>query len=109
MSRLQSQWLRLGLFQSIKPKTLYQPGKANIVTDALSWSRPSAAKSEESAHQEQQEDQDAGKQCDQAFTVTSSVRVEESELKAFREAQQADPVLKIFFELPKVWLKRRNL
>ena len=50
---------------------VYQPGKANIVADALSQSRPNAAKSEEPAHQEQQNDQDAEAQCDQAFTVTS--------------------------------------
>ena len=53
LSRLQSRWLRLGLFQSIQPKMVYQPGKANIVADALSRSKTSAAKVEESAHQEQ--------------------------------------------------------
>ena len=40
--------------------------------------------------------------------MTSSVRVEESELMAFRDAQQADPVLKELLELPEVELKRRN-
>ena len=86
----------------------YQLGKANIVADALSWSRPSAAKSEESTHQEQQNDQDAEAQCDQAFTVTSSVRLDESELMAFRDTQQADPVLKTLLELPEVELKCKN-
>ena len=85
LSWLQSRWLRLGLFQSIQPKMVYQLGKANIVADALSRSRPSAATSKESAHLEQWNDQDAVKQCDQAFTMTSSVRAEESELKAFRD------------------------
>ena len=66
---------------------VYQPGKANIVADALLWSRSKATKSEEYDQQEQQEDQDAGKQCDQAFTITNSVRVEESELMAFKKAQ----------------------
>ena len=87
---------------------VYQLGKANIVADALSWSMPSAAKSEESAQQEQQDDQDAEAQCDQAFTVTSSVRVEESELIAFRDAQQANLVLKTLLELLEVELKHRN-
>ena len=49
LSWLQSRWLRLGLFQSIQPKMVYQPGKANIVADALSWSQSNAAKSEEAA------------------------------------------------------------
>ena len=47
---------------------------------------PSVTKSEESTHQEQQNDQDAETQYDQAFTVTSSVRLDESELMAYRDA-----------------------
>ena len=35
----QTKWIRLGLFQYIQPKMVYQPGKANIVADALSRSR----------------------------------------------------------------------
>ena len=53
LSRLQSQWLQHGLFQSIQTKMVYQQGKANIVADALSRSWPSAAKSEESTNWEQ--------------------------------------------------------
>ena len=108
LSRLQSRWLRLGLFLSIQPKVVYQLGRPNIVADALLRSRPIVAKSEESAHQEQQDDQDAEKQYDQAFTVTSSVRVEESELMAFRDAQQADPMMRKLLELPEVELKCKN-
>ena len=40
--------------------------------------------------------------------MTSSVCVDESELGAFRDAQQADPVLNTLFELPEMELKRRN-
>ena len=36
--RSQTRWIQLGLFQSIEPKIIYQPGKANIVADALSRS-----------------------------------------------------------------------
>ena len=107
LSRLQSRWLRHGLFQSIQPKMQYQPGKANIVTDALSRSRPSV-KSEESAQQEQRNDQNAEAQCDQAFQITNSVRLDESELIAFRDAQQADPILQTLLQLPGMGLQRRN-
>ena len=86
---------------------VYQLDKANIVADALSRSQPSAAKSEESAHQEQ-EDQDAVQQFDQAFTVTSLVQASETELIAFKNAQQADPILRTFFTLLVMELKRRN-
>ena len=37
LSRSQTRWIRLGLFQSIQPK-IKQPGKANVVADALSRS-----------------------------------------------------------------------
>ena len=107
-SRLQSRWLQLGLFQSIHPKMVYQPSKANTIADALSWSKPSAAEAEESAHQEQQNDQDAESQCGLSFVVTSSVRIEESELMAFKNAQQADPLLMKLLELPKVELKHKH-
>ena len=104
LSWLQSRWLWLGLFQPILPKMLHQPGKANIVTDALLHSRPSVGKAEESV---QQEDSRTTKmqeeQCDQAFTMTSSVRIEESELMAFKNAEQADPVLKKLRQVARRW------
>ena len=39
LTRVQTRWLRLGLFQSIRPTIKYQPGKVNVVADALSQSQ----------------------------------------------------------------------
>ena len=40
--------------------------------------------------------------------MTSSASIAESELIAFRDAQQADPVLKTLLELPEMELQRKN-
>ena len=37
--RVQTRWLRLGLFQSIRPTIKHQPGKANVVANTLSRSQ----------------------------------------------------------------------
>ena len=39
LSQAQTRWVRLGFFQSIQPAIVYQPGKANILADALSRSK----------------------------------------------------------------------
>ena len=39
LTRVQTRWLRLGLFQFIRPTITYQPRKANVVADALSRSQ----------------------------------------------------------------------
>ena len=39
LTRVQIRWLRLGLFQSIRPTIKYQPGKANAVAETLTRSQ----------------------------------------------------------------------
>ena len=48
LSWVQARWLRLGLFQSIRPTVKYQLGKSNIVANVLSQSQcPTAEDTEE--------------------------------------------------------------
>ena len=115
LSRSQTRWIRLGLFQSIQPKITYQPGKANIVTDALSRSRPQfqAQSKEQDKIQQQhrlhlaegQETEDSGF----LFATTLSTGVEKAQFKTVQEAQKADPVLTTYIKLPKAELTRRGM
>ena len=47
LSRSQTRWIRLGLFQLIQPKINYLPGKANVVADTLNSSRPPRGQDQE--------------------------------------------------------------
>ena len=82
LSRVQTRWLRLGPFQSIRPTMKYQPGKANTVADALSWSqRPAVKESEEATTEEET-----------VLQLTSSlVEPQAEDLQTWKQAYQEDP------------------
>ena len=115
LSRSQTRWIWLGLFQSIQPKILYQSGKANIVVDTLSRSRPrvqAQSKEQDKAQYqhrlclaEGQEAEDSGF----LFATTSSMGVEKAKLKTVPEARKANPILTTYFKLPKAELTHRGM
>ena len=93
LSRSQTRWIRLGLFQSIQPKILYQPGKANIVVDTLSRSRPQVqvqSKEQDNIQQQHGEQSTEGQDAEESgffFAATSPTGVERAEITWVHEAQ----------------------
>ena len=71
--------MKLGLFQSILPTIQYNPGKANIIADALSRSRLGPVEEPESTGT--------------VMTLTVSSAVPEAELKRWKSALEEDPNL----------------
>ena len=95
LSWTQSRWVRLGLFQSINPKVRYQRGKANIVADALSRSRPHRTKDQNINRPAQR-----GADEDPASVMTvqaSSAQLSTEELQDVEEAHKTDKELQELF------------
>ncbi len=90
LSRSQTRWVRLGLFQSIMPKIQYQPGKANIIADALS-------RSQRGTSDAMAEDWSPSSiiQKDTINALTGiTVTLPASELRQWRVAYEEDPKLR---------------
>ena len=82
LSRVQTRWIRLEFFQSIKPTIKYQPGKANIVANALSRSRGTSNNVEQS-----------GEIDEEVHLMTRSMLVPAEQIKLWHKEQRSDPIL----------------
>ena len=93
LSRTQSRWVRLGLFQSIQPKMQYNPGKANIVADALSRSQPNSSVMEKQEIDVLKDDE-TGVFALSGTTMTTNA----GELQKWTKAYNEDPRLRSMVE-----------
>ena len=84
LTRVQTRWMRLGLFPSINPVIKYTPEKANIIADALSRSQ---RKIEESIN--------AQDNLGELMAMTEvTINLDQEECQNWIKAYERDPVLK---------------
>ena len=92
LTRVQTRWLRLRLFQSIRPTIKYQLGKANVVADALSRSQCSTIK--DSIVELAKNDPD-----NEVYALTSvTIQPSEEDLKIWHQAYLEDLSTKTVFQ-----------
>ena len=86
-------WVRLGLFQSIRPTIKYQPSKANIVADSLSWNQrgTSDADGEDRGRQWTMNEEE-----DTVFALIGIiVTMQPKEIKKWKQAYEDDTKLNV--------------
>lgn len=86
-TRAQMRWIWLGLFQSIRPQINCQPGKANLVVDALSHS--------ELDTQAKMDEPEIGTQVDEEMVnaLLRGSQLQSAEVDEWRKSQLEDPAL----------------
>ena len=92
LTRVQTRWLRLGLFQSIRPTIKYQLGKANVVADAFNHSQRSTTK-------DSTVELAKNNPSNEVYVLTSvTVDPSEEDLKIWHQAYLEDLSTKIVFQ-----------